>query len=181
MKHTLDFTAPDAWPLTSTHPETLVLDKVMHWMTLNRAHRAHMMFREDLPEITGIALATDQGRVWVYAAEKAEDFGRRYEEAMSDEQIVIGDDVHVCPGPALGIPCHQCDPPEREPKPELPRYLLVNIDKHQGDVTATAELSPNLLEDCAASLTLIIDTKGQAATLGSSHWRAIQTRGGKAE
>ena len=46
------------------------------------------------------------------------------------------------------------------------RFLLVNIDKRQQDVTATDELRENEQQDCIAFLTLIIDLKEGRASLG---------------
>jgi hypothetical protein len=183
MKHTIEITGPTGW-MKAIRTDTLVLDKILHWNEADGAEKMELLGAGAGP-ITVIYLATGHARVPVYSLEKAEDFGRRYEEAMQPEPeaIAVHNPGEIPPGwdTDLGLLAAMRDPEKKKPehwahwndeqrerKPELPRYLIVNIDKHQGDVTATAELSENVLRDCAATMTLIIDTREQRARLGSS-------------
>jgi len=187
MRHTIDITAPDVFPSAGTHTTTLVLDRVIEWEVIHDLTRRREQFPEALGEITCIWLDTGGSLGWVYAVEKPEDFTRRYNEARDAQNAATGEERGAMDCLKFGLQhdwgtttildgdgtltreksCMRCGRfPQAEPEPELPRYLIVNIDKHQGDVTATAELSEAVLEDCAASLTPDHRPAGAARAVG---------------
>jgi len=53
-----------------------------------------------------------------------------------------------------------------------PRYILINVDKHQGDVTMTNILRKGLLQDADQYATLIIDLEKGERYYGGK-WRQL--------